>query len=192
MADAGLARAVVNVHYLADALEAWLGQYARLKVDISDERGALLDTGGGMVKAAPRLPEPFFAVNSDAIWLDGPRNVFEELSAAWDPARMNALLLVVRFNGTHNYDGTGDFHLDPLGKISRRRSARIAPYIYTGVQIVSHRLLRDAPAGPFGTMRLWERAIEEGRLFGCVHTGEWCEVGTPAMIAPTEALLARG
>lgn len=191
MADAGLKRAVVNVHYLADAMEAWLGQYARLKIDISDERDGLLDTGGGMVKAQALLPDPFFCLNSDAVWLDGPHSVFAELSSAWDPARMDALLLVVRFNDTHNYDGKGDFHLDPMGRISRRRHGRIAPYIYTGIQIVSHRLLRDPPATAFGTMQLWERAIGEGRLYGCVHTGEWCEVGTPEMIAPTEALLAR-
>ena len=191
MADAGLARAVVNVHYLADAIEAWLGQYDRLAVAISDERAALLETGGGMVKAQAMLPDPFFCLNSDVVWLDGPRSVFTELSSAWDPAQMDALLLVVRFNDTHNYDGKGDFHLDPLGRISRRRPSRIAPYIYTGIQIVSHRLLRDPPSAAFGTMQLWERAIAEGRLYGCVHTGEWCEVGSPEMIVPTEALLAR-
>ena len=191
MADAGLKRAVVNVHYLADAMEAWLEQYSRLRIDISDERDGLLETGGGMVKAQAMLPDPFFCLNSDAVWLDGPHSVFAELSRAWDPARMDALLLVVRFNDTHNYDGKGDFHLDPMGRISRRRPSRIAPYIYTGIQIVSHRLLRDPPGAAFGTMQLWERAIAEGRLYGCVHTGEWCEVGTPEMIAPTEALLAR-
>ena len=191
MADAGMARAVVNVHYLADAMEAWLGQYQRLSITISDERGGLLETGGGMIKAQALLPDPFFCLNSDAVWLDGPRSVFTELTKAWDPDQMDALLLVVRFNDTHNYDGKGDFHLDPLGRIARRRPSRIAPYIYTGIQLVSHRLLRDPPDVAFGTMRLWERAIEEGRLYGCVHTGEWCEVGTPEMIAPTEALLAR-
>ena len=191
MADAGLKRAVVNVHYLADAMEAWLEQYSRLRIEISDERDGLLETGGGMVKAQALLPDPFFCLNSDAVWLDGPHSVFAELSSAWDPARMDALLLVVRFNDTHNYDGKGDFHLDPMGRISRRRPSRIAPYIYTGIQIVSHRLLRDPPGAAFGTMQLWERAIAEGRLYGCVHTGEWCEVGTPEMIAPTEALLAR-
>jgi MurNAc alpha-1-phosphate uridylyltransferase len=191
MADAGMARAVVNVHYLADAMEAWLSQYDRLSITISDERAALLETGGGMVQAQALLPDPFFCLNCDAVWLDGPRSVFTELTKAWDPARMDALLLVVRFNDAHNYDGTGDFHLDPLGRISRRRPSRIAPYIYTGIQIVSHQLLRDPPQGAFSTNVLWTRAIEEGRLYGCVHTGEWSEVGTPEMIAPTESLLAR-
>jgi N-acetyl-alpha-D-muramate 1-phosphate uridylyltransferase len=192
LANAGVAKAVVNVHYLADALEAHLA--ARKKgpaITISDERDLLLETGGGMVKAAPLLPDPFFCLNSDNIWLDGPQNVFRELSNRWDPDRMDALLLVVPHARAFNYQGKGDFHLDPLGRISRRRTGRVAPFIYTGIQIVSHRLLRDAPSGPFGTMQLWERAIEEERLYGLSHTGLWCEVGEPGAIAPTEALLRR-
>jgi MurNAc alpha-1-phosphate uridylyltransferase len=192
LAHAGVAKAVVNVHYLADALEAHL---ARRKtgpaITISDERELLRETGGGMVKAAPLLSDPFFCLNSDNIWLDGPRNVFDELSARWEPDQMDALLLVVPHARALNYQGKGDFHLDPIGRITRRRTGRIAPFIYMGIQIVSHRLLREAPAGPFGTMRLWERAIEEGRLYGLSHSGLWCEVGDPMAIAPTEALLTR-
>jgi len=101
-------------------------------------------------------------------------------------------LLVVRHPHAHNFDGAGDFHIDPAGRVSRRRENRQAPFIYTGIQLVSHRLLRDAPEGPFSTNVLWSRAIEEGRLHGIVHTGEWFEVGTPQAIAPTEARLARG
>ena len=191
LAEAGIARAVVNIHYLGDALEAHLAQRSAPAIVLSDERASLLETGGGMVRAQPLLPDPFFCLNSDNVWLDGPRNVFCELSAAWNPAEMDALLLLVRHTGAFNYEGKGDFHLDPLGRISRRRSGRIAPYIYTGIQLVAHRLLRDAPPGPFSTNLLWSRAIEEGRLYGVVHTGEWCEVGTPQAIAPTEARLAR-
>ncbi len=191
MADAGVAKAVVNVHYLADALEAHLGQRRLPAITISDERDLLLETGGGMVRAQQLLPDPFFCLNSDNIWLDGPRNVFRELSDAWEPERMDALLLVVSHSKAHNYVGKGDFHLDPLARISRCRSGRIAPFIYTGIQIVSHRLLRDAPEVPFSTNLLWQRAIEEGRLFGLAHTGEWFEVGTPESIAPTEAWLTR-
>ena len=191
LADAGVARAVVNVHYLADALQAHLKQRKAPDCIVSDERDLLLETGGGMVKALPLLPDPFFCLNSDNIWLDGPRDVFRELSHAWDPARMDALLLVVSHARAHNYVGKGDFHLDPEGRIGRRRSGRIAPYIYTGIQVVSHRLLRDAPEGAFGTMTLWQRAIDEGRLYGLPHTGEWFEVGTPQAIAPTESWLRR-
>ena len=185
LADAGVARAVVNVHYLADALEAHLAKRTAPAIAISDERDLLLETGGGMVKARPLLPDPFFCLNSDNIWLDGPRNAFVELSNRWNPDEMDALLLLVSHARAHNYTGKGDFHLDPLGRISRRRSARIAPFIYTGIQIVSHRLLRDAPEGPFGTMQLWQRAIAEGRLSGNSHTGLWFEVGDPGAIAPT-------
>ena len=192
MVEAGLARAVVNVHYLADALEAHLNARQMPAIALSDERALLLETGGGMVKARPQLPDPFFCINSDNIWLDGPRNAFRELSDAWDPARMDALLLVASHARARNYVGKGDFHLDPLGKISRRRAGRVAPFIYTGIQLVSHRLLRDAPEGPFSTMVLWERAIAEERLFGLVHTGEWFEVGEPRSIAPTEARLSGG
>lgn len=189
---AGVTRAVVNVHYLADALEAHLA--ARRKgpaTTVSDERALLLETGGGMVKAAALLPDPFFCLNSDNIWLDGPRNVFRELSDRWNADEMDALLLVVPHARALNYTGKGDFHLDPVGRISRRRPGRIAPFIYTGIQIVSHRLLREAPEGSFSTNVLWQRAIAEGRLFGLSHTGLWCEVGEPAAIAPTEALLTR-
>ena len=192
LADAGVAKAVVNVHYLADALHAHLSKRTKPQITVSDERALLLETGGALVNALPLLPDPFFCLNSDNIWLDGPRDVFRELSDGWDAERMDALLLMVRHPQAHNYDGEGDFHLDPLGRVSRRRPGRIAPYIFTGIQLVSHRLLRDAPKGPFSTNVLWNRAIEEGRLFGIVHTGHWFEVGTPAAIPATEAWLGRG
>ncbi len=192
MVEAGLARAVVNVHYLADALEAHLAGRDVPLITVSDERAALLETGGGMAKARPLLPDPFYCINSDNIWLDGPRNAFRELSDGWKPEAMDALLLVIPHARAGNYIGKGDFHLDARGKISRRRTSRIAPFIYTGIQLVSHRLLRDAPEGPFSTMVLWERAISEGRLYGLVHTGDWFEVGEPGSIAPTEARLAGG
>ncbi|MBC2664143.1 nucleotidyltransferase family protein [Novosphingobium flavum] len=191
LADAGVKKAVVNVHYLADALEVHLEHYPRLEIAVSDERPELLETGGGLVRAHAQglLPDPFFCVNSDNIWLDGPRSAFDELSQAWNPDRMDALLLMVRHPAAHNYVGKGDFHLDGLGQVSRRRSGRVAPFIYTGIQLCSHRLLRDAPEGPFSTNVLWSRAMEEGRLYGWVHTGEWFEVGNPQAIAPTEAIL---
>ncbi len=192
LAEAGVAKAVVNVHYLADALEDHLETRKAPAIAISDERALLLETGGGMAKALPLLPDPFFCLNSDNIWLDGPRDTFCELSLHWDPARMDALLLLVRHPQAFNYLGMGDFHLDPMGRVSRRRPGRVAPYVYTGIQLVSHRLLRGAPEGPFSTNVLWSRAIEEGRLYGIVHTGQWFEVGTPQAIRPTEAMLTGG
>lgn len=192
--DAGITRAVVNVHYLADTLEAHLNAMALpMDIRISDERGELLETGGGMKKALPLLQsDPFFCLNSDNIWLDGPIDIFTSLSRYWDAERMDALLLVVPHKRAFQHRGLGDFHMDGMGRLMRRRPRRIAPYIYTGIQIVSHRLLRDAPEGAFSTMVLWQRAIAEGRLYGIPHEGLWCDVGTPAAIAPTEELLRYG
>jgi MurNAc alpha-1-phosphate uridylyltransferase len=190
--EAGVARAVVNVHYLGDALEAHVRARAAPKVTVSDEREQLLETGGGMVKALGQLPDPFFCINSDNIWLDGPKDAFRDLSDGWDAERMDALLMLVPHRGAHNFRGKGDFHMDARGRVTRRRSGRIAPFIFTGIQLVSHRLLRDAPEGPFSTNILWDRAIAEGRLFGVAFTGQWFEVGTPTAIAPTEAVLKEG
>lgn len=187
--EAGLARAVVNVHYLADNLEAHLQERTAPAITLSDERELLLETGGGMLKAADQLPDPFFCLNSDNIWLDGPRNCFCDLSDMWDPATMDALLLLVPHRAAHNFRGKGDFHMDARGRLRRRQSGRIAPYIFSGIQLVSKQLLRDAPAGPFSTNVLWSRAIEEGRLYGTAFTGQWFEVGTPEAIRPTEAAL---
>lgn len=194
MVYAGVTRAVVNVHYLADALEAHLRSRSAPSIAISDEREQLLETGGGMMKAqaAGLLPDPFFCVNADSIWLDGPRNAFIDLSAHWDADRMDALLLLVPHARARNFAGAGDFYMDPVGRLKRKLPGRVAPYIYTGIQLVSHRLLHDAPTGAFSTNILWDRAIEEERLFGSVFTGEWLEVGEPAHVAASEGYLAGG
>ena len=192
--EAGVARAVVNVHYLADAIEAHVVARKAPAVTFSDVREQLLVTGGGMVKAAAAglLPDPFFACNADSIWLDGPQNAFSDLSSGWDPERMDALLLLVTHARAHNFDGSGDFYMDPAGQLTRKLPGRIAPFIYTGIQLVSQRLLRDAPDGKFSTNVLWDRAIAEGRLYGVAFTGRWYEVGTPAHIRPTEEALKGG
>ncbi|WP_375291516.1 nucleotidyltransferase family protein [Qipengyuania sp.] len=194
MGQAGIKHAVVNVHYLADALEAHVNGRTLPSIEISDEREQLLETGGGMVKAkaAGLLPDPFYCVNADSIWLDGPRDAFCDLSLMWDEAGMDALLLLVPHARARNFAGPGDFYMDPVGKLRRKLAGRVAPYIYTGIQLVSHRLLRDAPDGAFSTNILWDRAIEEERLFGAVFTGQWLEVGQPSHIAATEGYLTGG
>lgn len=193
LVDAGVAKAVVNVHYLPELVEAHLAQRPAPRVIFSDEREQLLETGGGMVRAQQLLPDPFFCVNSDNVWIDGPRNTLLDLSAAWNPARMDALLLVVPRERAFEHHGKGDFYLAADGKLRRRGpDDASAPYIFIGAQVVSHRLLRNAPAGAFSTMVLWERAMAEGRLFGVVHAGKWYDVGTPAAIAPAAAALALG
>lgn len=194
LAEAGIARAVVNVHYLADALEAHVRDRTVPEVVISDERETLLETGGGLAKAreAGLLPDPVFCSNADSIWLDGPRNAFADLSAVWDAERMDALLLLVPHNQTHNFTGPGDFYMDGGGRLSRKLPSRIAPFIFTGIQLLSHRLLRDAPEGRFSTNVLWDRAIGEGRLYGAAFTGRWIEVGRPEHVKTAAEVLRGG
>lgn len=188
---AGIPHVVVNVHYLADALEAHLAAQKRpFSIAVSDERGELLETGGGMVKALPQLRgDPILIVNSDNIWTDGPQDSILNLARHWDGERMDALLLVVRQASAAGHSGRGDFHMDPSGQLSRRKPGRVAPFVYTGVQLISPRLLEDAPDGAFSTNILWDRAIAAGRLYGLSHMGQWFEVGTPTAIAPTEMAL---
>ena len=188
---AGVGRVVVNVHYLADALEAHLATRGQgLEVVISDERKLLMETGGGLVKAAPMIDcDPFLALNSDNLWIDGPADTIKLLASQWDDSKMDALLLVVPQARALGHKGMGDFHMDRAGRIRRRQRSYVAPFVFTGIQIVSKRLLRDAPGGPFSTNILWDRAIEEGRAFGAVHQGLWFDVGTPQSIPFTEAAL---
>ncbi|WP_422343891.1 nucleotidyltransferase family protein [Parasphingorhabdus sp.] len=191
--EAGITKVVVNAHYLPDALEAHLKSVNYpFDIRVSDERAQLMETGGGLIKAEPLIDEDrFFCLNSDNLWTDGPVNSLQRLADRWDDDAMDALLLLVPQTSAHNYKGAGDFVLDEYGRVSRRLPDRQAPFIYTGIQLISKRLLRDAPEGPFSTNILWSRAIEEGRLYGLVHEGAWFEVGSPEAIAPTEAALAR-
>ena len=194
LGEGGVTRAVVNVHYLADALEAHLRRRTGgPTITMSDERAQLLETGGGVVRALPLLPEaPFVIANSDNIWVDGPVSSIDRLRSAWDDRTMDALLLLVPLARATNHRGQGDFHLDPAGLVSRRRPNRVAPFVFTGVQVASPRLFADAPAGAFSTNILWDRAIAAGRVHGLAHEGLWFDVGTPAAVGRTEAVLAGG
>lgn len=194
LSAAGVKQVVVNVHYLPDALEAHLANRGDgLKVTISDERDLLLETGGGLVKAAPLIDcDPFLAVNSDNLWVDGPADTLKLLASHWDDKRMDALLLLVPQARAQNHRGQGDFHMDRTGRLRRRARSHVAPFVFTGVQMLSKRLLADAPEGPFSTNILWDRAIAAGRCFGAVHQGLWFDVGTPESIAATEAVLSNG
>lgn len=191
---AGVGRIVVNVHYLPDALEAHLkGKADDFDVVISDERDLLLETGGGMVRAEPLIDaDPFLVVNSDNYWVDGPADSLKLLASHWRDDEMDALLLLVPLATAGNFAGLGDFHMDGTGRLSRRGKSKVAPFVYTGIQMVSKRLLRDAPDGPFSTNILWDRAIAEDRCFGVVHQGLWFDVGTPAAIGATERALQHG
>ncbi len=190
---AGVRRAVVNVHYLADAMEAHLKHRVKgIEIAVSDERAKLLETGGGLVKARDLIGDkPFVCVNSDNLWVDGPVDSIRLLSHMWDDARMDALLLLVPLAHAQSHGGQGDFHLDAQGRITgRRKPGRLAPFVFTGVQILSPRVIADWPEGAFSTNLFWNRAIEAGRAFGVVHQGLWFDVGTPGAIPLTEAVLA--
>jgi len=189
---AGVERIVVNVHYLADAVEAHLKKSAKdLDVAISDERQLLLETGGGLKKALPLIEgDPFLAVNSDNFWVDGPTDALKLLASHWVDARMDALLLLVPHARAGNHSGLGDFRMDAAGRLTRRTKGKVAPFVYTGIQILSKRLLDDAPDGVFSTNILWDHAIKQGRCFGVVHQGLWFDVGTPGAIKATEQALS--
>jgi MurNAc alpha-1-phosphate uridylyltransferase len=189
---AGVERAVVNVHYLADALEAHLkSRVEALEIAVSDEREQLMETGGGLIRALPLIDsDPFLVVNSDNLWVDGPADSLRLLAASWDEARMDALLLLVPLARAHCHKGQGDFHMAASGALRRRKAGGVAPFVFTGIQIVSKRLLEgDMPSGPFSTNILWDRAIAGGRLFGAVHEGLWFDVGAPANIRKAEEIL---
>jgi N-acetyl-alpha-D-muramate 1-phosphate uridylyltransferase len=149
-----------------------------------------METGGGLVRAEPLIDtDPFLALNSDNLWIDGPADTLKLLASQWDDSKMDALLLLVPQASALNHKGMGDFHMDRSGRIRRRQKSHVAPFVFTGIQIVSKRLLRDAPDGPFSTNVLWDRAIAEGRCFGAVHQGLWFDVGTPQSIQLTETAL---
>ncbi|MDB5683397.1 MAG: nucleotidyl transferase [Sphingomonas bacterium] len=192
--SAGIGRAVVNVHYLADALEAHVRRrFADMEILVSDERSELLETGGGVTHALPLIAdERFLVVNSDNYWVDGPVDAIHLLASRWDEAQMDALLLVVPLARANCHRGQGDFHMDALGHLTRRKPGRVAPFVYTGVQLVSRRLFKDAPGGAYSMNLLWNRAIAAGRAYGIVHQGLWFDVGTPGAIPETEAMLTGG
>jgi len=187
LAQAGVATAVVNVHYLADQIEAHVAGRKAPHIVISDERDKLLDTGGGVVKALPLLgTEPFLLVNSDSIWLDGTRSNLQRLAAAFDPEQMDALLLLAPSATSIGYSGRGDFAMAPDGRLRPRAEREVTPFVYAGAAIFSPTLFKDAPQGPFSLNRLFVKAAEAERLFGLRLDGIWMHVGTPDAIALAE------
>lgn len=191
LAEAGIDEAVVNVHHLAEQIEDHVAGRERPRVRISDERALLLETGGGVKKALPLLGnEPFFHVNSDSFWSENGHSNITALAEAWDPARMDMLLLLAEREGSVGFDGAGDFFRDEGGRLTRRGKAASAPFVYAGVAIIKPSLFADTPEGPFSLNLLFDRCIAAGTLFGAVLRGQWLHVGTPDAIAPAEAALA--
>jgi MurNAc alpha-1-phosphate uridylyltransferase len=191
LADVGVTTAVVNVHHMADAIEAHLKGRTRPKIVISDERGELLDTGGGVVKALTLLGDaPFFHVNSDTIWIEGVMPNLNRLAAQFDPDQMDAALLVAATTASIGYEGRGDFAMMPDGRLRRRAEREVAPFVYAGAAILSPKMFAAAPAGRFSLNILFDRSFEAGRLFGLRLEGTWMHVGTPAAIKAAEVAIS--
>lgn len=192
LAIAETKRAVVNVHYCGDVLIEHLKDRTAPKIEISDERDVLLDTGGGVVRALPSLGRyPFFLVNSDSIWIEGTTPNLSRLAAAYDESRMDALLLLAPTAGAIGYRGRGDFIMDPQGLLAKRDEREIAPFVYAGAAILHPRLFADAPRGPFPLLQSFEKAESRGRLFGLRLDGIWMHVGTPDAIGDAEDAIRR-
>lgn len=190
LAAADVTTAVVNVHYFADQLEQHLAPRRMPRIVISDERPRLLGTGGGVVNALPRLGgAPFFHVNSDTLWLDGAAPNLRRLAEAFNPAVMDALLLLAPTADSIGYSGRGDFIMSPEGGLRRRAEREVAPFVFAGVAILSPALFIGAPQGEFSLTALFDRASEAGRLAGLRLDGRWMHVGTPEAVAQAEAAI---
>lgn len=192
LAGAGVEMAVVNVHWFADRLEAHLAGRAVPRILISDEREALLETGGGLKKARPLLgDDPVFVANIDSVWTDhGQEGWAQDLVRLWDPARMDACLLLARREGSIGFEGDGDFFLGEDGRLTFRGEAASAPFAYMGVHITRPDYADGGPDGAFSLSPLWRRSAAAGRLYGCVLDGDWMHVGDPQARDEAEAKLS--
>jgi MurNAc alpha-1-phosphate uridylyltransferase len=187
IAAAGVPRAVVNVHYCADKLEAHVRQRQHPDITISDERALLLETGGGVTNALSLLGDDAFLIhNSDSVWIEGVGSNLERMFAFWDPDTMDSLMLLASAATSLGYEGSGDFAMDKDGRLERRGERQMVPFVFTGVSIAHPRLFEKAPQGPFSINKLWDRAIDSGRLYGIRLDGQWMHVGTPEALVEAE------
>ncbi len=184
----GVKRVVVNTHHKAEMIERHLAARKTPAITISREP-TLLDTGGGIANALPQLGEPFFAVNSDAVWLNGRVPALIRLAQVFDPECHDCALLMQETVPAVGYEGRGDFSLDQLGVPRRRGENEVVPFLFAGIQLLSHRLFAGEPVEPFSMNRLWDKAIARGRIVAIVHDGTWYDVGTVAGLAATESRL---
>jgi N-acetyl-alpha-D-muramate 1-phosphate uridylyltransferase len=187
LAVIGVEKAIVNVHYLPDQIIHHVADRQHPRIVISDERNEILGTGGGVVKALPQLGDkPFFHMNADTMWIDGVRPNLARLAEAFDPARMDMLMLMAPTASSIGYDGRGDYTMSADGSLHKRKEKQIAPFVYAGAAIMSPQLFAAAPKGEFGLPKLFDDAEEAGRLFGLRLEGTWMHVGTPDAIAEAE------
>jgi N-acetyl-alpha-D-muramate 1-phosphate uridylyltransferase len=192
LADAGVKNIIVNAHHLADQMADFLAAYPG--VTLSRE-AQLQETGGAITALRDKnlLPDsPFYIVNGDTYWVDGPSDTLSRLAAAFDPEKMDVMLLLARAAGALAETGRGDFLWPRDGALQRRGERDVAPYLFAGVQIVSPALFAAAPPGPFSMNFLWDQAMETGRLSAIVHDGVWFHLSTPADLASADAALAAG
>jgi N-acetyl-alpha-D-muramate 1-phosphate uridylyltransferase len=193
LAAAGIVNVIVNVHHRADQIVEHLAGRTEPAITISDERQHLLDTGGGVKKALPLLGSDGFIVhNSDSVWLETHTSNLERLIAAWDPTRMDCLLMLALGSAAIGYEGRGDFSLDGDSRVRRRRESEVVPFVYTGVQIVHPRAFAMTPEGPFSNNLVWNHAMLTGRAYGLRMDGLWMHVGAPDALAAAEHVLATG
>jgi MurNAc alpha-1-phosphate uridylyltransferase len=189
---AKVATAVVNLHHLGEKLERHLKGRERPKIVFSRE-DTLLETGGGVRHALAKLGDkPFIVANSDTIWLDGPTPALERLRRAWDGRRMDALLMLYPTIAVPGYEGEGDYFMDPQGRLTRRSEGEVAPFVFTGVQILHPKIFKGVAEGRFSLVRLYDVLQESDRLFGMRHDGEWYHVGTPQLLQTVERVMASG
>jgi len=190
LAAAGIAEAVVNVHHFASQIEAHLQNRSAPRTIVSDEREAILETGGGVLRALPRFEGRTFLVhNSDSVWHEGACSNLNLLMRAWEPDRMEALLLLARRDSSIGYEGKGDFHYDRNGQLTRRRAGELTPYVFAGVSILKPALFEGIAEKAFSLNVIFDRAIARDRLFGVVLEGTWMHVGTPQALAEAESYL---
>lgn len=190
--NAGVSSAVVNVHYLADQIKDHVSQRKSPEVIISDETGALLDSGGGIKNALGKLgTDPFYLLNADSFWLEGTTPNLDHLANTFDPDQMDILLLLSSITNAIGYHGNGDFDMDSDGSLKRRSEKKIAPFAYAGAAILHPRIFENTPEGPFSLNMLFDRAIENGRIYGVRMEGLWLHVGTPDAIQEAEQAIAK-
>jgi N-acetyl-alpha-D-muramate 1-phosphate uridylyltransferase len=189
LALVGVERVVVNVHYKAAMVVAQLARRDHPRIEISHE-AELLDTGGGVARALPLLDDVFFVVNSDLLWLDGQDRALQRLVAAFDPERMNAILLLQRTVTAVGYEGSGDYLIDASGCPHRRGAREVAPFLFAGLQLLHSRAFAGISDRVFSLVRIFDRAEEAGRLQAIVHDGEWYHIGTPQGLAATRERLS--
>jgi MurNAc alpha-1-phosphate uridylyltransferase len=191
-AENGVARAVVNVHWLADRIEAHLARRKTPRIVISDERGQLLDQGGAVKRALPLIgAAPFFLCNTDAFWIEGPRSNLRRLAEAFDAQTMDAILMVAASAGAVGVDWPGDFTMDREGRLTAREPRRVAPFVYTGVGIIKPQVFDGVVEDVFRLAPFFYRAAEKGRLYGLRLDGLWLHVGRPESIAEAERAIDR-